>query len=406
VVVALVFMLRTIVGLMMSRRLCEGASPLTESWTSGQDVRVSDAIRVPVTFGSTILLPSDCKRWSTFEREAVLLHESCHVRRKDFYVYLLAGIHRAVFWFNPLAWWLQQQLVELAESICDDAALKRAEDRPSYAEILLKFSERAFKPGLAVMAMARGRTVGRRVERVLRETTVASPATWIRRCLIVSMFIPAAVFAAGSWLAEVKVIEPLARFELTPQQTAPVQEQTPAPRSSEPALPAVQTADSPARTTSVLQEWPEKMVPFIIAKEERDAFRTLSTDEERERFIELFWRRKDPTPDTVANEFRDEYYRRIVLANEKFTSRTGVPGWSLDRGRILIQLGQPDEIESHPIGGTLLNPTGPPFEQWRYKAVDGIGENVIFTFVDSTGDGLYRLETDPIVLSRGPAPVR
>ncbi|HET9216454.1 MAG TPA: GWxTD domain-containing protein [Terriglobia bacterium] len=408
VVIALALLLRVIIGLMISRRVCEGALPLTERWTSGHDVRVSNALRVPVTFGSTILLPADWENWSAFERESVLLHESCHVRHRDFFVYLIAGIHRAIFWFNPLAWWLQKHLVELAESIGDDSALRDAEDRFSYAEILLKFSVRGCKPGLAAMAMARGNTVGRRVERILRETAVASPASWVRRSLIIFTFIPAAAFAAGTWFAELQVMEPVVlQFEFAPQQAATVQQEIPTQRSPEPAPAGGQRQDSPVRERSFLQNWPEEMVPFIVTMEERNAFRSLSTDVERERFIEQFWQRRDPTPDTPANEFRDEYYRRIVLGNEKFTSRTGVPGWSSDRGRILIQLGYPDEVESQPAGATLLNPgTGVPFERWRYKSVEGIGTNVIFTFVDPTGEGLYRLEPPGTDVFRVPAPVR
>jgi len=402
VVVASVLLLRMIVGLMMSHRLCKGAFPLTESWTSGHDVRVSDGIRIPVTFGSTILLPPDWERWSAFERGSVLLHESCHVRHGDFYVYLVAGIHRAIFWFNPLAWWLQKHLVELAESIGDDAALRNAEDRPSYAEILLKFSVRGCKPGLAAMAMARGNTVGRRVERVLHETAVANPTPWIRRCLIIFMFVPAAAFAAGTWFAEVKAVEPLAfRFEFTPQQPAPVQEQ-PAPQGG-------QNQASTAQARSVLQNWPEEMVPFIITMEEAAAFRSLSTDEQRERFIAEFWQKRDPTPNSSENEFRDDYYRRVVLANEKFTSRAGVPGWRSDRGRALILLGEPDEVESNPVGGAFVNPgTGVPFERWRYKSIAGIGQNVIFEFVDPTGEGIYRLESSGRAnnLFRVPEPAR
>ena len=93
---------------------------------------------------------------------------------------------------------------------------------------------------------------------------------------------------------------------------------------------------------NVLKNWPRDEVPYIIDPEENAAFKGLKTDEERENFIEQFWLRRDPSPDTIDNEFRDEYYKRIVLANEKFTS--GIPGWKTDRGRILIMHGEPDEV--------------------------------------------------------------
>ena len=95
---------------------------------------------------------------------------------------------------------------------------------------------------------------------------------------------------------------------------------------------------------------------YIITDEERQAFKRLTTDEEREQFIEQFWLRRDPTPDTAENEFKEEHYRRIAYANEHYAS--GIPGWKTDRGRIYITFGPPDEIESHPSGGSYERPHG------------------------------------------------
>ena len=102
------------------------------------------------------------------------------------------------------------------------------------------------------------------------------------------------------------------------------------------------------------RKWLNEDVAYIITDEERTAFKRLQTDEEREQFIEQFWLRRDPTPDTVENEFKEEHYRRIAYANEHFAS--GIPGWKTDRGRIYITYGPPDEIESHPSGGTYERP--------------------------------------------------
>ena len=99
------------------------------------------------------------------------------------------------------------------------------------------------------------------------------------------------------------------------------------------------------------KKWLEEEVPYIITDEERSAFLQLQTNEEREQFIEAFWQRRDPTPDTVENEFKEEHYRRIAYANERFSS--GIPGWRTDRGRIYIMWGPPDEIESHSAGSTV-----------------------------------------------------
>jgi GWxTD domain-containing protein len=152
---------------------------------------------------------------------------------------------------------------------------------------------------------------------------------------------------------------------------------------------------------SVYKKWLDDEVGYIILDEEKDAFRKLSTNEEREQFIEQFWMLRDPTPDTQENETRDEHYRRIAYANERFAS--GIPGWRTDRGRIYIIWGPPDEIESHPAGGSYNRPYEEgggttstfPFEQWRYRYLDGIGTNIILEFVDPSGSGEYRLTMDP-----------
>src|SRR5713226_2249360 len=105
---------------------------------------------------------------------------------------------------------------------------------------------------------------------------------------------------------------------------------------------------------SPYKKWLSEEVTYIISDEERSAFLRLQNNEEREQFIEQFWLRRDPTPDTVENEFKEEHYRRIAYANERFDS--GIPGWKTDRGRIYIKFGPPDEIESHPSGGSYQRP--------------------------------------------------
>jgi GWxTD domain-containing protein len=149
------------------------------------------------------------------------------------------------------------------------------------------------------------------------------------------------------------------------------------------------------------KKWLEEEVPYIITDEERAAFLQLQTNEEREQFIEAFWQRRDPTPDTVENEFEEEHYRRIAYANEKFAS--GIPGWKTDRGRIYIIWGKPDEIEAHPTGGYYDRPADEgggstetyPYEVWRYNHMDGIGDNVTIEFVDPTSTGEYHMTMDP-----------
>ena len=148
------------------------------------------------------------------------------------------------------------------------------------------------------------------------------------------------------------------------------------------------------------KDWLEKEVPYIITDEERAAFKQLATDEERDNFIESFWLRRDPTPDTVENEFKEEHFRRIQYANERYAA--GVPGWKTDRGMIYIKFGKPDEIESHPMGGPYQRPPEEgggatstfPFETWRYRYLEGIGQEVMIEFVDECGCGAYQMTTD------------
>src|SRR2546425_8370336 len=152
---------------------------------------------------------------------------------------------------------------------------------------------------------------------------------------------------------------------------------------------------------SPYKKWLDEEVPYIITSEERASFRKLSTDDEREQFIEAFWERRNPSPGSPENEFKEEYYRRIAYANEHYAS--GIPGWKTDRGRIYIMYGPADEIDSHPSGGTYERPPEEgggetstyPFEQWRYRYIDGIGTNIILEFVDPTMTGEYHLTMDP-----------
>ena len=149
------------------------------------------------------------------------------------------------------------------------------------------------------------------------------------------------------------------------------------------------------------KDWLDKDVAYIITDEERKAFKKLATDDERERFIEEFWRRRDPDPDTDENEFREEYYERIAYANEHYAS--GIPGWKTDRGRIYITWGKPDEVETHPSGGAYERESYEgggststyPFERWFYRYLPGVGSGVEIEFVDPTGSGEYRIARNP-----------
>ena len=148
------------------------------------------------------------------------------------------------------------------------------------------------------------------------------------------------------------------------------------------------------------KKWLDEDVRWIITDEEQKAFKLLSNDEERDQFIEAFWQRRDPTPDTIENEFKEEHYRRMAYANEHFAA--GIPGWKADRGRIYIMYGPADEIESHPSGGSYERPMDEgggetstfPFEDWRYRYLEGVGQEVIIEFVDTCMCGDYHMTMD------------
>ncbi len=173
--------------------------------------------------------------------------------------------------------------------------------------------------------------------------------------------------------------------------------QTPKPTED----PSTKVRKVKAEAPKVYKDWLSKDVGYIITGDERKAFKALTTDEERENFIENFWRRRDPDPDTEENEYREQYYERIAYANEHYAS--GIPGWKTDRGRIYITFGKPDSVESHPSGGNYDRPsyegggstTTYPFETWFYRHLDNVGEGIEVEFVDPTGTGEYRIARSP-----------
>ncbi|HEY0759641.1 MAG TPA: GWxTD domain-containing protein [Acidisarcina sp.] len=148
------------------------------------------------------------------------------------------------------------------------------------------------------------------------------------------------------------------------------------------------------------KKWVNEDVHWIITDEELKAFRSLSNDEERDNFIENFWLRRNPNPDSPDNEFREEHYRRIQYANERFAA--GKAGWRTDRGHIYIAFGKPDSVETHPSGGTYERPIEEgggststfPFEVWNYRHIDGIGDNIDIEFVDTCMCGDYHMTMD------------
>jgi beta-lactamase regulating signal transducer with metallopeptidase domain len=196
--IAVLLLLRLLIGAFMTWKLCRSALPVREDWTAGRDVRASAAINVPVTFGSTILLPATYADWDVTARRAVMAHESAHVGHGDFYVLILAAINKAVFWFSPAAWWLHNRIAYLAEARSDAAAIQDIKDRLRYAEILVDFGGTTGRVSIS-LAMARTQTVRSRVERILAEKILPRSMGWKAWAAVIACIVPLAAMAAGAF---------------------------------------------------------------------------------------------------------------------------------------------------------------------------------------------------------------
>jgi GWxTD domain-containing protein len=281
--------------------------------------------------------------------EAILMHELAHIRRRDYLVNVLQSVAEAVFFYHPAAWWISSVIRAEREHCCDDLAAAAVGDAHEYAAALAALEQNRWSADPAVAAT--GGNLMKRVRRLLRPSE--GPRVGVAPVIGAAVLAVAAGVALFGW------------------QSTPAQEQ-----QDEAASPYV--------------KWLQMDVAYIVQDQERAAFKALTTDEEREKFIEQFWLRRDPTPGTPENEFKEEHYRRIAYANQRFTSY--VAGWKTDRGRIYIIYGPPDEIESHPKGNQV---TAYPYEEWLYRYIEGIGNNVIVRFEDPNRTGEFRQTLDP-----------
>lgn len=194
-VIAGLLLLRLAIGLYLTWRLVRAATPLNAPWAAEADVRVSDLVGGPVTFGSTIVLPPDFGDWDVAKRQAVLAHEGAHVANHDFYLLLLAALNRAVFWFSPFAWWQSVRLAQLAEMISDAQALEVVDDRLSYAQILLDLMQHV-RQAPAGLHMARACTVRTRVEHILDGSAAPATGGWRKRLWTAAATTPVVIVSA------------------------------------------------------------------------------------------------------------------------------------------------------------------------------------------------------------------
>src|SRR5437762_71156 len=223
--------------------------------------------------------------------------------------------------------------------------------------------------------------------------------------LVLSFLILASVSFAAAQDGKADATDPAAAesspASATPASTTPAAQETDPLKRPLTEKQRKQNAKSlKVELSKTYKKWLDEDVRWIITDEEQKAFKLLSNDEERDQYIEAFWQRRDPTPDTIENEFKEEHYRRMAYANEHFAA--GIPGWKTDRGRIYVMYGPADEVESHPSGGSYERPMEEgggststyPFEQWRYRYLEDVGQEVIIEFVDTCMCGDYHMTMD------------
>lgn len=267
--------------------------------------------------------------------EAILLHELAHVRRHDYLVNLLQRFVEGLFFYHPAVWWISSVVRAERENCCDDVAVAVSGDAHGYASALAVLEVNR----QSMVVAATGGSVVMRIQRLLYpKKSAAGWSSFVATVLLMGT----ATMLLSAWQ----------------QQVTP------------------------------FVKWVDEDVVYIISAQERVAFFKLTTDPEREKFVEQFWLLRDPTPGTVVNEFKEEHYRRIRYANERFAGASA--GWRTDRGQMYIKYGPPDEIASHPSGTAGRR----PWDDWLYHHIDGIGEHVMLTFVDEAGE--YRMTRDPL----------
>ncbi len=258
---------RLLAGVGLAQRLRRGSVPVDGRFYQ------SSRVTVPLTVGwihPRILLPSHWRNWSPTELEAILLHENSHVRRWDSAIGLLAGVHRCVFWFHPLAWWIEQRLALLAEQACDEACVYSLKNRRQYARLLMELAAHAEAAGgrlsRHVLAMARPSQVHRRIDAILDESAIEHRGMtrlgWIAAFLC---GIPV-IYAAGTVRMEPKPAQTVPRPPAAVAVPEPVLiAQAPQPAPPAPAQPRLNPAPTAAAPV-ILDD--QVLIPFVVTDDE------------------------------------------------------------------------------------------------------------------------------------------
>jgi TonB family protein len=411
---------------------------------------ISSDNQAPITFGAwkpVVILPQALVAALPLSEIRVILgHELAHNRRRDPWMAWLQVVISAIWWFNPVYWLLSHSIRGVREDCCDDMVLASGiASREAYCQTLLNAARAALENKAATRAafayLGKSLPLRRRLKRIMSARFIRAPKLALAGMLMIIalalVLLPGveprilaqnvirseahapsinpapqetdAVFDEASKAESRspdenrnKLYEPLSG----PKQPRAVLLETP----QNPNVPNTNAQMAPKQRSQSSQEsaisdyyrkWLDEDVVYIITTEEWERFLALKTNEERDFFIEQFWARRSPDPRSSNNSFKEEHYRRIAYANEHFAS--GIPGWKTDRGRIYIIFGKPDEIESHPKGGAYKRPfnegggtvTTYPFEKWRYRHIDGVGDDIEIEFVDKSMKGEYRIAMSP-----------
>jgi GWxTD domain-containing protein len=304
--------------------------------------------------------------------EAILLHELAHIRRNDYLINILQRLAEGLLFYHPAAWWISSVIRAERENCCDDMVVTVTAKPEEYARTLAALEQHRFSGRQPAVAITGGRLM-KRIHRLLYPKT--QNAAWAP-LLAAAMLLTAGVVSLAAWESSSGRHESSGILEAQDVKSASILEKA--------------AKDSEGSKLESYAKWLDQEVVYIMDDAERAAFRSLETNTERDKFIEQFWERRNPTPSSATNAFKTEHYRRIAYANQHFRTASGAPGWQTDRGHIYIVYGPPEEIDSHPKDGEK-----PALEYWTYRHVEGVGDNVSITFVDRTGRGDYHLAPSP-----------
>jgi TonB family protein len=346
----------------------------------------SARVQVPTVIGwmrPVVLIPVSCLTGLSADQiEAIFCHELAHVRRHDYLVSVFQSVVEALLFYHPAVWWVSKQVRRERECCCDELAVEVGGDVLSYARALSYLEERRACAPEFVLG-ANGGVLAMRIKRLIgtKEDVAGSPMAALVVLAVVVVF-------AGSYFVAV------ARAQANKPQAALSSGVAAVPTISPAQESASEGSSSGHTLQAIYRGWVSEDVVWIIAPEEKAAFLVLTNDEERDAFIANFWERRNPTPGSAVNSFREEHYARIAYANQHFGAN--VPGWKTDRGRAYIVNGKPIFIDAHPSAGQYKAPDGtvtytPPFEVWHYPSLRGVGQDVDLKFVDDCQCGKYRL---------------